>query len=76
MIQSAAAIFGRNVRCVKPQVQDLPAYIIAHFPWHDAGALYFSFQRIEFGLDEAANGIDDHLLFVVEFEIHQKELLF
>src|SRR3546814_4110308 len=69
--QASAADFLRQVGGEEADVAALAGDLQAQFARHGALALHHGFVRIELLLDEAAHGIDDHLLLVAEAEVHR-----
>ena len=68
--EAATAEFGRHVRCVDAGGDRLPLDLCDEFVGHRSQALDFLLVRHQFLLGERAHGVDDHLLFFAEFELH------
>ena len=70
VIEPGATHFLRHVAGEEAEILALLRNLLAELLRHDAGAFHLVLMRIDLGLDEAANGIDDHLLFFGQCEIH------
>ncbi len=71
MVEPAAAELLGDVWGVEAQLLHLAGDLQAELGRHDARPLDIGFERVEFLLDEAADGGDHHLLLGGEGEIHR-----
>ena len=68
--KASAAQLGRHIHRIKPERPRLGADLRSQLVWHAVGLLDHFLMRIELGLDKAAHGFDQHLLFGRQFEMH------
>jgi len=70
VVEPPAPDFRRQVRRIEAEVDDLPLDLLAEFRRYPTGPLDLVLVRVEFPLDEVADGLDHHLLLVGECEVH------
>ncbi len=70
MVETGAAHLFGEIAAEEADFLALAGNILAQFGRHDTRALDLVLIRIDFGLDEAADRVDDHLLFIGQCEIH------
>ncbi len=70
MVEAAAAVVFGDVGGVEAELPDLPPDLAADLVRDLAGALDLGLERVQLALDEAAHGVDHHLLFLTEAEVH------
>ena len=74
MGQARAADALGEVRGVKAQIEALFLDVLRNLGGHLAAALEERLVRLDLGLDEAAHGGDDHLLFFGQSKMHESPL--
>ncbi len=70
MVEAAAAELFGDVGGVEAKLGNLAPDLAADLVRHLARALDLGLERVQLALDEAAHGVDHHLLFLTEAEVH------